>query len=83
MSFCTKIQMDHMLEDLEDPVIEVLWVFDNRVRHRHYSSRVSSVRADTVAFAWHAIAKTHLQEGRREPWKPLKSHSWDLDKQLS
>ena len=35
MSFCTKMNMDHMLEDPEDPVIEVLQVFGHRVRHGH------------------------------------------------
>ena len=29
------MNMDHMLEDPEDPVIEVLQVFGHRVRHGH------------------------------------------------
>ena len=33
MFFCTKMQMDHMLEDPEDPVIEIIQVFGHRVRH--------------------------------------------------
>ena len=72
-----------MLEDLDDPVIEVLQMFGHRVSHRHYSSRTSSVRADIVASAWRDIAKTCLLEGLREPWKPLGPHSRDLDKRLS
>ena len=55
--------MDHMIEDLEDPVIEVLQVFGHRVRHGHYSSRMSSVRENTVASAWRAISESHLLEG--------------------
>ena len=58
MPFCTKIQIDHMLEDPEDSVIEILQVFGHRVRHGHYSSRVSSVREDTVDSACRAISKT-------------------------
>ena len=72
-----------MIEEPEDPVIEVLQMFGHRVHHGHYSSQRSSVRADTVASAWRDIAKTHLLEGRRDPWKPLGSHSRDLDKRLS
>ena len=64
-----------MLEDLEDPVIEVLQVFGHRLRNRHYPSRMSSVRADTVASAWNAISETHLLEVRRDPQNPLGSHS--------
>ena len=44
---------------------------------------MSSVWADTGATAWRAIAKTHLLEGRRDPQKPLGSHSRELDKRLS
>ena len=72
-----------MLEDPEDPVIDVLQVFVHRVRHGHYSSWMSGVRGDTVASAWHAIAKTHLPEVRRDPQKPLVSHSKEFDKRLS
>ena len=75
MSFCTKMQIDHMVEDPEDPVINILQVFGHRVRHGHYSSWVSSVRADTVDSARRAIAKTHLLEGLWDPRKPLGSHS--------
>ena len=83
MSFCTEMQMNNMLEDQEEPVINILQVFFHRVRHGHYYSRVSSVRADTVALVWHAISETYLLEGLREPWKPLGSHIRDLDKRLS
>ena len=65
MYFCTKMQMDHILEDPDDPVIEVLQVFGHRVRHGHYSSRISSVWVDTVASVCRDIAKTHLLEGRQ------------------
>ena len=82
MSFCTKMQIDHMDEDPEDPVINILQVFGHRVWHGHYSSWVSSVRADTVDSAQRAIAKTHLLEGLWDPRKPLGSHSQDLDKHL-
>ena len=64
MSLCTKMQMDHMLEDQEDPVIEVLQAFGHRVHHGHYSSRKSSVRAETVASAWRDIVETRLLESR-------------------
>ena len=37
MSFCTEMQMDHILEDPEDPVIDILQVFGHKVCHRHYS----------------------------------------------
>ena len=83
MSFCTKIQMYHMLEEPEDPVIEVLQVFGHRVHHIHYSSWMSSVRADTVASVWRDIAKTHLLECRRDPRNPLGSHRRYLYKHLS
>ena len=63
-----------MIEDLEDPVIEVLQVFGHRFRHRHYYSRVSIFQSETVASMWHAIADTHLLEGFREPRKPLGLH---------
>ena len=43
MFLCTEMHMDHMLEDLEDPVINILQVFGHRVRHRHNSSLVSSI----------------------------------------
>ena len=36
MSFCTKIHMDHMLENPEDPVIKVLQLFGHRFRHGQY-----------------------------------------------
>ena len=36
MSFRTELQMGHMLEDPEDPVIDILQVFGHRVHHRHY-----------------------------------------------
>ena len=72
-----------MLEDLEDPVIDILQVFDHRVCHGHYSSRVSIVRADTVASVLHAIAETHLIKVRQDPRKPLGSHIRDLDKRIS
>ena len=83
MSFYTKMHKDHMLEDPEDPVIEVLQVFGHRVRHRHYSSQVFSVRTDMVASAWHAIAETHLMEGRKDPWKLIGTHSQYFSKRLS
>ena len=44
--------MDHMLEDPEDPVIDILQVFGHRVCHGHYYSRFSSVRAGKVDLAW-------------------------------
>ena len=75
--------MDNMLEDIEDPIIEVLLVFQHRVRHRHYSSWISSARVDTVASSWRAIAKTRLLEGHQDPRKPLGLHSRELDKRLS
>ena len=58
------MQMEQILEDPEDPVIEVLQVFGHRVRHGHYSSRINSVRADMVTSVWRAISKTSLLEGR-------------------
>ena len=76
MSFCTKIQMYHILED---PVIDILQVFGHRVLCGHYYSWVSSARADMVASDWCAITKTHLLESRQNPWKPLGSHNRDLD----
>ena len=72
-----------MLEEPEDPIIDILQAFGHRVRHGHYSSRVSSVRAETVASEWRAIAETRLLEGRREPQKPLGYHIRDLEKHLS
>ena len=68
------MQMDHMLEDPEDLVIEVLQVFEHRVCHGHYYSRMSCVWSDTVASAWRAIAQNHLPEGCRYLWKPLGLH---------
>ena len=64
-----------MLEDPENPVIEILQVFGHRVRHGHYSSKVSSVRVDTVTSALRAIANTHLLEGHQDLRKLLGSHS--------
>ena len=83
MSFCTKMQMEHMLEDPEDPVIEVLQVFGHMFLHQHYCSHMSSVQTDIVASAWRAISENHLPEGRRDPWKPLGSHIRELNKRLS
>ena len=36
-----------------------------------------------VASAWHAIAETHLMEGRKDPWKLLGTHSQYFSKRLS
>ena len=72
-----------MLEDPEYPIIKVLQVFVHRVRHEHYSSRMSSFRADTVALAWRAIYETHLLEGRRDPQKPLGLNSRELENLFS
>ena len=83
MDFCTKIQIDHTLEDPEVPIIEVLQVFGVRVRDGDFSYRVPGVRADTVAAAWRAVAKVHLLEGRPDPRKPPGSSSRDLDKRLT
>ena len=82
MSFCTKMQMEHMLEDREDPVIEALQVFGHRVHHGHYSSQMSSVWADTVASVWRDISETHLLEVRQYPRNPLGSHIRELNKRL-
>ena len=72
-----------MLEDPEDPVIEVLQVFGHMVLHQHYCSHMSSVHTDKVDSAWRAISENHLPEGRRDPWKPLGSHIRELNKRLS
>ena len=37
---------------------------------------------DSFATAWHAISKTHLLEGLRDPRKPHGYHAKDLDKRL-
>ena len=44
---------------------------------------MSSVWEDMVALEWRAIAKTHLLEGRRDPWNPLGLHTREPDKRLS
>ena len=83
MDFCTKIQIDHTLEDLEVPTVEVFQVFGVRVRDRAFSNRVPGVRADTVAAALRTVAEVQLLEGRPDPCKPPGSSSRDLDKRLT
>ena len=58
--FYTDLQGDHPLEDGILPYVDILKVYGHRVRHGHYSSRSKLLRADSVATAWHAIAKKHL-----------------------
>ena len=57
-------------------------MYGHRIRHGHYS-RQPSVRADSVATAWRAIAETHLLEGLPDPRKRPGSSAKDLDKRLS
>ena len=82
MDFCTDMQIDHTLDNPDVPVIEVLQVFGVRRRDGDFSSQ-ASVRADTVAAAWRAVAEVHLLEGRPDPRKPPGSSSRDLDKRLT
>ena len=81
-SFCSNHGICHWLDCPTDPVVEILQVFGHRVKNGHYSKK-SSVRADTVASAWRAIASTHLLEGRRDPRKPLGMATRELDLRLS
>ena len=83
MDFCTKMQIDHTLEDPEVPIIEVLQVFGVMVRDGSFSNWVPGVMSDTVAAAWRAVAEAHLLEGRPDPRKPPGSSSRDLDKRLT
>ena len=82
MAFCTKMQINHTLEDPEVPTVEVLKVFGFRVFDGAFSNRVPGVRADTVSAAWRAVAEVHLLEGRPDPRKPSGSRSHDLEKRL-
>ena len=81
-SFCTDLQIDHRLQTPGLPVIELLQVHGHRVRHGTYSKQ-PSVRADSVAAAWRAIAEIHLLEGLTDPRKPSGAATKDLDKRLS
>ena len=81
-SFCSEIGVDHFLSDPSLPSVEILQVYGHRVRHGCYS-KLSSVRADSVAAAWRAVAQTHLLEGRPDPRKPSNSTSTSLDLRLS
>ena len=83
MAFCTEMQIDHTLENLEVPTVEVLQVFGVRVRDGDFSNLVPGVRADKVAAAWRAVAEVHLLEGLPDPCKPPGSISRDLDKRLT
>ena len=65
------------------PLSRSFQVFGHKFRHGHYSSRISSVRADTVASVCRDIAKTQLLESRQYPQKPLGAHSRELNKRLS
>ena len=60
----------------------MLQVYGHRVRHG-YCSKQPSIRADSVAAAWRAIAEVHLLEVLPDPRKPSCSSSKDLDKRLS
>ena len=71
MEFCTKMQIDHTLEDPEVPIMEVLQVFGVRVCDRSFSNRVPGVRAATVAAACCAVAEVRLLEGRPDSASPL------------
>ena len=81
-SFCADHGICHFFDNPEDPVVEILQVFGHRVKNGRYSKQ-SSVRADTVASAWRAIAQTHLLEGRRDPRKPLGMATRELDLRLA
>ena len=83
MDFCTEMQIDHTLEDLEVPIMEVLEVFGVRVRDGSFSNRVPGVWEDTVSAAWRPVAEVHLLGGRPDPRKPPGSSSRDLDKRLT
>ena len=83
MAFCTEMQIDHTLEDLEVPTVEVLQVFGVRVRDGAFLNRLPGVRADTVSAAWRAVAEVNLMEGRPNPRKPPGSSSRNLDKRLT
>lgn len=81
-SFCASLQIDHRLQGDSLPTIEILQVYGHRVRHGHYSKQ-DSVRSDSVATAWRAVAETHLLEGLHDPRKPYGSTIKDLDKRLT
>ena len=81
-NFCAPLHVDHQLQTPGLPKIELLQVYGYRVRDGHYSTRCS-VRADSVAAAWRAVAEVHLLEGLPDPRKPPGSSSKDLDKRLS
>ena len=83
MDFRTKMQINHTLEDPKVPIMEVLQVFGVRFRDGSFSNRVPSVRADTVAAAWRAVAEVHLLEGRPDPRKTPGFSSLNLDKRLT
>ena len=75
--------VDHLLEDKILTSVKIFQVCGHRIRHGHYSSISKLLWADSVATSWHAIAKTHLLEGLRNPRKPRVSHAKYLDKRLT
>ena len=81
-SQCADLQIDHRLQTADLPVIDLLQMYEHRVRNGRYSKQ-SRVRADSVAAAWRAVAEVHLLEGLPEPRKPPGSSSKDIDKRLS
>ena len=76
------MQIEHLLDDLALPVVDIPQVYGHRGRHKHWY-KLSQVRAYLVSAAWQAIATVHLLDGRPDPRKARGSSSRELDLRLS
>ena len=81
-SFCSDLGIGYFLNNLDNPVVDILQVFEHRIKNSCYSKN-SSVWADTVYSAWRAIATTHLLQVQRDPRKPLGMATRELELRLS
>ena len=65
-SLCADIGIDHFLNDFYFLLVDTLQVYGHRVRHGHYSKKIS-VRTYTISSAWRVISTTNILEGRTDP----------------
>ena len=77
-SFCTNLQLEHLLEDPDIPNINILQVYGHRARNGGFSPQASLLQSYLVATLWRAIADNHLLEGRQYPCNTLGPHSHSL-----
>ena len=84
-NFCSTLSVGPTLQDSSLPRVEILQVYEHRVRHTHYSKlQVEQLGKESVSQAWGEIAATHLLDGLPDPRKPpdAQAHT-GLDRHLA